>query len=61
MQTSTASKAFLFFLVIVITLTFLSMIKAFIMAVLLAGIFSSLAQPVYRRFTDWFGGRRAVA
>ena len=61
MQTSTASKGFLLFLVIVITLTFLSMVKAFIMAVLLAGIFSSLAQPVFRRFTGWFGGRRSVA
>jgi predicted PurR-regulated permease PerM len=61
MQTSTASKAFLLLLVIVITLTFLSMIKAFIMAVLLAGIFSSLAQPVYQRFTRWFRGRRSAA
>ncbi len=61
MQTSTVSKAFLLLLVTVITLTFLSMIKAFIMAVLLAGIFSALVQPVYRRFTRWFGGRRSVA
>jgi len=60
MQTSTASKAFLLLLVTAITLTFLSMIKAFIMAVLLAGIFSSMAQPVYQRFTRWFGGRRSV-
>jgi predicted PurR-regulated permease PerM len=61
MQTSTPSKAFLLLLVTAITLTFLSMIKAFIMSVLLAGIFSSLAQPVYQRFTRWFGGRRSVA
>ena len=61
MQTTTASKAFLLLLVAAITLTFLSMIKAFIVAVLLAGIFSSLAQPVYRRFTRWFGGRRSAA
>ena len=61
MQSSTASKAFLLFLVVAITLTFLSMIKAFIMAVLLAGIFSALAQPVYKRFTGWFGGRKGAA
>jgi predicted PurR-regulated permease PerM len=61
MQTTTASRAFLLLLVAVITLTFLSMIKAFIMAVLLAGIFSSLAQPVYRRFSRWFGERRPAA
>ena len=61
MQTTTASKAFLLLLVAAITLTFLSMIKSFIMAVLLAGIFSSLARPVYRRFARWFGGRRSAA
>ena len=60
-RTSTASKAFLLLVVGGITLTFLSMIKPFIMAVLLAGIFSSLAQPVYRRVTGWFGGRRSAA
>ena len=61
MKTSTVSKACLLIMVILITLTFLSMIKAFIMALLLAGIFSALAQPVYKRFTRWFGGRRSVA
>jgi predicted PurR-regulated permease PerM len=61
MQTTTASKAVLLVLVAAITLTFLSMIKPFIMAVLLAGIFSSLAQPAYRRFTSWFKGRRSAA
>jgi len=61
MKTSTVSKACLLVLVAIISLTFFSMIKAFIMAVLLAGIFSALSQPVYRRFTRWFGGRRSVA
>ena len=61
MQTSTATKAFLLLLVGVITLTFMTMIKPFIMAVLLAGIFSSLAQPVFRRIATRFGGRRSPA
>jgi predicted PurR-regulated permease PerM len=61
MQPSTVSKTFLLLLVLGISLTFLSMIKAFTMAVLLAGIFTSLAQPVYKRFTTWFGGRKSVA
>jgi len=61
MQTSTVNKAVLLTLVAGITLTFLSMIQPFLMAVLLAGIFSSLSQPVYRRFTRWFGGRRSLA
>jgi predicted PurR-regulated permease PerM len=61
MKTSTVSKACLLLMVVLISLTFLSMIKAFIMALLLAGIFSALAQPVYKRFTRWFGGRRSAA
>ncbi len=61
MQTTTASKVILLMLVGGITLTFLAMIKPFIMAVLLAGIFSSLAQPAYRRFVLWFSGRRSAA
>jgi len=61
MQNTTTSKAFLLVVVGAITLTFLSMIKPFIMAILLAGIFSSLAQPVYRRLTDWLNGRRSAA
>jgi len=59
--TVTASKVILLMLVGGITLTFLAMIKPFIMAVLLAGIFSSLAQPAYRRFVLWFSGRRSAA
>jgi predicted PurR-regulated permease PerM len=61
METSNASKIFLLMLVIGITAVFLSMIKAFLMAVVIAGIFASLAQPVYRRFVGWFGGRRSPA
>lgn len=61
MQTTTASKAFLLLLVGAITLTFMTMIRSFLMAVLLAGIFSNLSQPVYRKFTLWFKGRRSAA
>ena len=61
MQTSTVNKAVLLILVAGISVTFLSMIQPFLMAVLLAGIFSSLAQPVFKRFTRWFGGRRSPA
>jgi predicted PurR-regulated permease PerM len=61
MQTSTASKGFLLLLVGAITLTFVSMIRPFTMAVLLAGIFASLAQPVFRRLTTRFGGHRSAA
>ena len=31
------------------------------MAIFMAGIFSALSYPVYRRFESWYGGRRALA
>ena len=31
------------------------------MAIFLAGIFSALARPLYKRFEHWYGGRRALA
>jgi predicted PurR-regulated permease PerM len=61
MQTATASKVFLLLLVIGITAVFLSMIRPFVMAVLLAGIFASLAQPAYRRFLRLARGRKPGA
>jgi predicted PurR-regulated permease PerM len=61
MQTATASKAFLLLVVVAITAVFLAMIRPFLMAVLLAGIFASLASPLYRRFLGWFGDRRTLA
>ena len=61
MNTATMSKVFLLLVVIAITAVFLSMIRPFIMAVLLAGIFASLAGPIYRRFLGWFGGRQALS
>jgi len=37
------------------------MIRSFIMAILMAGIFSALAHPLYRRLERSFGGRRSLA
>jgi len=58
---SPASRIFLLILVVAITATFVAMIKAFIMAVLLAGIFASLSQPLYGRLLKLTRGRRAPA
>jgi predicted PurR-regulated permease PerM len=60
MNTSLASKSVLLMLLAIITFVFLSMIKAFLMAVLLAGIFSSLTPPLYQRLLSRFGGRAPV-
>jgi len=61
MNTTTASRSVLLLLLAAITIVFFSMIKPFLMAVLLAGIFSSLTQPLYRRLLGTFKGRRPAA
>jgi predicted PurR-regulated permease PerM len=55
------AKSFLVLLAIVISIVFLLMIRRFVMAVLLAGIFGGMAHPLYRRFLTAFKGRRALA
>jgi predicted PurR-regulated permease PerM len=54
------SKTFLVLLVVLISALFLAMIKGFLMAVVLAGIFSSLAQPLFRRLCRLFKGRQSA-
>jgi len=54
-------KSFVFVLVLFISAVFLSMIRPFLMGLLLAGIFSALGHPLYRRLCRWLGGRQALA
>lgn len=54
-------KSFLLILVLFISSIFLYMLRPFLMALLLAGIFSALSHPMYRRITQWLGGRRQAA
>lgn len=61
LQPSTLSKAVLLLLVLGVTAIFLAMIRPFIMAVLLAGIFTSLTRPLYRRLLGLTRGRTAPA
>lgn len=61
MSRDTINKLALLLLVVFISAVFLSMIRSFLMAILLAGIFSALAHPLYKRFERWYGGRRALA
>ena len=55
------AKLFLILLAIGISLVFFRMIRPFLMALLLAGIFSGLSQPLYQRITKLFRGRQAPA
>ena len=61
MTSTTASKTVLLLLLAAITIVFFTMIKGFVMAVLLAGIFSSLTQPLYQRLKRAFRGRATPA
>jgi predicted PurR-regulated permease PerM len=61
MEKDAINKWVLLLLVLLISSVFLMMIRQFLMAILLSGIFSALFHPVYRRFVKWFGGRRVPA
>jgi len=61
MQQDTISKAVVLLLALGISALFLTMIQPFLMALFLAGLASALAQPLFMRLTDLFGGRRALA
>ena len=61
MNTITPNRAFLVLLATAISAVFLVMIKPFLMALLLAGIFSSLCRPLYRRLVRTCRGHRSAA
>ena len=61
MTRDSVNKSVLLLLAFFISAVFLSMIRSFLMAIFLAGIFSALARPLYKRFEGWYGGRRALA
>jgi len=55
------SKGALLLLTFLISALFLSMVRQFLVTLLLAGIFSALAQPLFRLLERRFGGRRNLA
>lgn len=61
MQRGNLNRSVVLLCALLVTAIFLAMIRQFLMPILLAGIFSSLAHPIYRQFERWFGGRRALA
>jgi len=61
MNKEAINKWVLLLLVFFISALFLSMIRQFLMAIFMAGIFSALSYPLYRRFERWFRGRRGLA
>ena len=61
MKREAVSKLVVVMLVLCISAVFVVMIRKFLMAVLMAGIFSSLAHPFYSRLVRWLGGNRGLA
>jgi predicted PurR-regulated permease PerM len=55
------NKTVLVLMVIGVSALFFSMIQQFLMAIFLAGLFSALARPIYRRLKILFKGRRHMA
>lgn len=53
--------AFVIVLVIAVSAFFVAMIRPFLMTILLAAIFSGLAQPLYKRLLHMFRGRKTPA
>ena len=54
-------KAFLVLVVAVLTILFLFVIRAFLVALILAGVFAALSRPLFLMLAAWFGGRRRTA
>ncbi len=61
MSKGTVNKWTLVVVVLLISALFLAMIRQFLIPIILAGIFSALSYPIYRKFEKWFGGRRIPA
>ena len=61
MNKGAVNKWTLLVVVLLISALFLAMIRQFLIAIFLAGLFSALSFPMYRKFEIWFGGRRVPA
>lgn len=61
MSKEAVRKWSLIVVVLLISALFLVMIRQFLMAIILAGIFSALSFPIYHKCETWFGGRRIPA
>lgn len=54
-------KGFLVLVAAVVTLLFLVMVRAFLVALILAGVFAALSRPAFQVLAAWLGGRRRTA
>jgi len=61
MQIHVVNKITLLFLVLLISALFISMIRNFLITLLLAGIFSAMVQPIYKKIAQLLRGRQRTA
>jgi predicted PurR-regulated permease PerM len=61
MERPVFNKVLLLIIVLLVSVIFVSMIRHFLMVILLAAIFSSMAQPLYEASARLFRGRRSLA
>ncbi len=61
MKRQNFNNIILIIVLVVISAIFISMIRNFLMVILLAGITSALAQPLFRRFERLFRGRKNLS
>ena len=57
MNRVTLNQVILILVVLLISVLFFTMIRQFLMVILLSGIFAAMLQPVYQRFNRWFKGK----
>lgn len=59
-MSDTRHRRFLLVVVVVVSILFLWMVRAFLIALFMAAIFSAMARPLYRRITRWCRGRTGL-
>ena len=61
MRREVMNKAVVLLIAVGISIVFLTMVRQFLMAVFMAAIFAALAQSIYQRLKQWWGGRESLA
>jgi predicted PurR-regulated permease PerM len=61
MRQESVNKLTVLLLVTGVSVIFTVMVRGYLMTLLLAGVFSSLSQPIFRRFLKWTRDRRALS
>ena len=61
MKAENLQRAGLFFILVLVSVIFLWMVRSFLVTILLAAIFTSLAYPLYTRITRLLRGKKEIS